>query len=105
MKVTNLQRAYYSLYIDDLTGELQLFLPICLKGNGNSRRLDLFESKEIALRWIKQEQDAFKRKERWGMYDIYKRLTPKKMFITQFSKVMEENTHIEALTIRNTEYI
>lgn len=99
MSVIDLYPSFYCLYIKDRKGDEKMFLQKDISPKSTRSRIDLFENEEILYRWIKEEQEIQASNERWNIHAIYERLYPKKIFIREFSKLMEEKEEIDSVTV------
>lgn len=99
MNVIDLIPSLYCLYIKDIQGNEKIFMERDITPGSTKRRLDLFETEEALYRWIEAEREILALKELWGIHEIYGRLYPKKILITEFSELMEEREEIDSITL------
>lgn len=99
MSVIDLNPSFYCLYIKDREGSERIFLQKDISPGSTRSRLDLFENEETLYRWIEKEQEIQAHNERWGIHAIYGRLFSKKIFIREFSELMEEKEDIDSITL------
>ena len=98
MSLIDLYPSMYCPYIANIRGEEQMFLQRDINPNSNLYRLDLFENKETMYAWLKKEEEIQAQKEQWSMQAIYKRLYPKKIFLQELIKLMEDRKEIDSIT-------
>lgn len=99
MTLIELYPSFYGLYIKNHSGEEQLYIQEDISLNSNRCHLDLFESPEVMQRWVEKEREIFKADEHWGMYEIYERLYSKKIYSTEFQKLIREKEEIDSISI------
>lgn len=99
MSVIDLIPSFYYMCIKDREGKEQIFMEGDITPGSSKQRLDLFEDKNAFYNWIKKEREVLALGEFWGSHEIYGRLYPKKIFITEFSDLIEENKDIDSITV------
>ena len=95
MNIVDLRPSFYCLYLKNRYGEEERFFQYDIRPDSSLRQLHLFESKEALYRWIEQEKEMMA----LGTHKIYERFYPKKMFLTEFSKLMKEDETIDSLSV------
>ena len=99
MNVVDLYPSLYCLYIKDMNDVERMFFQKDVTPGSSRRRLDLFESPEVAQRWIESEQTLFLKNDHANMHNIYGRLYPKKINALAFQQLMNEHENLDSITI------
>lgn len=99
MNVVDLYPSLYCLYIKDMNDVERLFSQKDVTPGSSRCRLDLFESLEVAQRWIDSEKSLFLKNGHANMHNIYQRLYPKKIDAFAFRQLINEQENLDSITI------
>src|SRR5699024_6817428 len=91
-------KSFYCPYIKNNQGDELIYFYKDISPDSTRKRLDLFESEEAMYRWIREEQKIHVKQERWSIFNIYDRLYPKKIFITELAQLMRRDVDLDCIT-------
>lgn len=98
MTVIDFNKSFYCLSIKNNQGGELIYFYTDVTPGSTRKRLDLFENEEVMHVWIREEQKILAKDEMWSTFNVYNKLYPKKIFITEIVQLMKEDVDLDCIT-------